>query len=300
MDNNNAIESSNLSKIYRGSEVKALSDVNLTAANSEVFTLLGRNGAGKTTFLRIATTQLVPTSGSVRVLGHDVVKEAEDVQRSIAVVPQEARTFPPLTPWDHVYFMLMARGFHKSEAKLRSEEALESLGLTEYIGVPADRLSAGLRRRILVAMAIATDAELLFLDEPTLGLDAINRRKIWSIIREHCKEGGAVLLTTNYLDEAENLSDHIAILERGKIISQGMVEELKSPLSGKVRVDVSSGFSLNELESFGKVVKVVDKLRVFTDKNGSREIAEMAVKRGVTVRLSPISLEDVFVDLVGE
>lgn len=300
MDSRNAIESSNLTKIYQGSEVRALSDVTLTAEESEVFTLLGRNGAGKTTFLRIATTQLMPTSGSVRVLGHDVVEEAEAVQRNIAVVPQEARTFPPLTPWDHVYYTLMARGFQKSEAELRAEETLDNLELNEYIDVPADNLSAGLRQRVLVAMAMATDAELLFLDEPTLGLDAINRRKIWSIIRGHCEEGGSVLLTTNYLDEAENLSDRVAVLNNGEIVAQGTVEELMSPLSEKVRVDVSSGFSLDELEDFGKVVKVADKLRVFTDEEGSKELAEMAVERGVKVSLSPTSLEDVFVDLVGE
>lgn len=194
----------------------------------------------------------------------------------------------------------MARGFHKPEAKLRAEEALESLESTKYANVPADKLSSGLKRRVLVAMTIATDAELLFLVEPILGLDAVNRRKVWSVIREHCRRAGSVLLTTNYLDEAESLSDRVAILERGEIISQGGVEELKSPLSGKVRVDVSSGFSVDELESFGRVVKVADKLRVFTDGNGSRELAEMGVKRGIRVGLSPISLEDIFLDLVGE
>lgn len=301
LHNSSVIESVNLTKIYQGNNAHALSDVTLRVKEREVFTLLGRNGAGKTTFLRIATTQLVPTDGSMRVLGHDVVKEAKKVRRRVAVLPQEAHTFPPLTPWDHVYLTLMMRGFSKTEARLRANDALETLELNEYRNTPADRLSAGLRQRVLVAMVIATDADLLFLDEPTLGLDAVNRRKVWNVIKEHCRQGRSILLTTNYLDEAENLSDHLAILDHGKTMAQGTVDDLISlaPL-GKVRVDVFSGFTFDELASFGKVVAVADRLRVFTDEDGSRELAGIAVKRRAKLGLSPITLEDVFVDLVGE
>jgi len=190
----NVIEAVSLSKIYHRSRTQALSDITLTIGRGEIFTLLGRNGAGKTTFLRIAATQLMPSKGRISVLGHDVRDEPLQIRSKIAVVPQEGSTIGPLTPWDHVYLTLLARGMSRNQAHERSEKTIERLELTEYRNQPADSLSGGLKQRVRVAMAVATDAELIFLDEPTLGLDAVTRRRIWGVLNEIQKEGRSILL----------------------------------------------------------------------------------------------------------
>ncbi|MEM3386738.1 MAG: ABC transporter ATP-binding protein [Nitrososphaerales archaeon] len=289
-----------LTKIYKGSEKKALNGVSFRMPSEGILTLLGRNGAGKTTLLRIATTQLLPTEGSVSVLGLDVVKEAKKVRERISVLPQEGRPFPPLTPWDHVYYFLLARGLDRTEARTRAKTVLSELELDEYASTPADRLSGGLRQRILLAMALSTYAELIFLDEPTLGLDAVNQRKIWSIVRDYCKKYGSIVLTTHSLNEAETLSDYIVIINRGRVVAQGSVEELKAMMPYRFRIDVSSGFSKEVLSSYGKVVEVAGRMRVLLDETGAKDLALEAVKKRVSVSVSPTTLEDVFIDLVQE
>jgi len=221
----NVIEAESLSKIYHRSRTQALSDITLTIGRGEIFTLLGRNGAGKTTFLRIAATQLMPSKGSISVLGHDVRDEPLQIRSKIAVVPQEGSTIGPLTPWDHVYLTLLARGMSRNQAHERSEKTIERLELTEYRNQPADSLSGGLKQRVRVAMAVATDAELIFLDEPTLGLDAVTRRRIWGVLNEIQKEGRSILLTTHYIDEAEILSNNVAIIDHGKMVLSGSPQQ---------------------------------------------------------------------------
>ncbi len=141
----NAIEAVSLSKIYHHSKTQALSDVTLTIGRGEIFALLGRNGAGKTTFLRIAATQLMPTNGRMSVLGHHARSEPLLIRSRIAVVPQEGSTVGPLTPWDHIYLSLLARGTSRDEARRRAEKTIKQLELTEYRNQPADSLSGGLR-----------------------------------------------------------------------------------------------------------------------------------------------------------
>src|SRR5438034_333510 len=132
------------------------------------------------------------SKGSISVLGHDVRDEPLQIRSKIAVVPQEGSTIGPLTPWDHVYLTLLARGMSRNQAHERSEKTIERLELTEYRNQPADSLSGGLKQRVRVAMAVATDAELIFLDEPTLGLDAVTRRRIWGVLNEIQKEGRSI------------------------------------------------------------------------------------------------------------
>ncbi|MEM3404404.1 MAG: ABC transporter ATP-binding protein [Nitrososphaeria archaeon] len=290
----------NLSKIYRRGKIKALTDVSLEFNDRGVLTLLGRNGAGKTTFLRVISTQLMPTSGKVFVLGYDVVKEAKAVRNNIAVMPQEGATLPPLTPWDHVYFTLRIKGISKNVAKEYTNDVLEKLDLMQYKDVHADRLSGGLRQRILVAMAMAYKARLLLLDEPTLGLDPLSRRKIWKIVREYCKNVGSVILTTHYLDEAEVLSDQVVILNNGKVLANGTVDELRNFVKEKVKIEVYSGFLFEELQSYGRLVPVADRLRVLTNEKTAQELVNEAIKRGARVQTSPITLDDVFVELSTE
>ena len=296
----NVIEAESLSKIYHRSRTQALSDITLTIGRGEIFTLLGRNGAGKTTFLRIAATQLMPSKGSISVLGHDVRDEPLQIRSKIAVVPQEGSTIGPLTPWDHVYLTLLARGMSRNQAHERSEKTIERLELTEYRNQPADSLSGGLKQRVRVAMAVATDAELIFLDEPTLGLDAVTRRRIWGVLNEIQKEGRSILLTTHYIDEAEILSNNVAIIDHGKMVLSGSPAELLRNVKERVRVDiVGSTFSEEELSNYGRVVKLAERFRVLTDDRLGRELADEALRRGSDVGLARVSLEDLFVDLVG-
>jgi ABC-2 type transport system ATP-binding protein len=296
----NAIEAVSLSKIYHRSRTQALSDITLTIRHGEIFTLLGRNGAGKTTFLRIAATQLMPTNGRISVLGHDARNDALLIRHRIAVVPQEGSTIGPLTPWDHVYLTLLARGMSRNEAGKRAEKTIEQLELTEYRNQPADSLSGGLRQRVRVAMAVATDADLIFLDEPTLGLDAVSRRRIWGVLNEIQKEGRSILLTTHYIDEAEILSNDVAIIDHGRMVLSGNPTELLRNVKERVRVDiVGSTFSPEELSNYGRVVKIAERFRVLTNDQRARELADEAMKRGSDVGLARVSLEDLFVDLVG-
>ncbi|MDG6998565.1 MAG: ABC transporter ATP-binding protein [Nitrososphaerota archaeon] len=294
-----AISAVGLSKTYRKSQRAALSDVSLNVPRSKIFTLLGKNGAGKTTFLRISATQLKPTSGKVSVLGYDIKSEARKVRERISVVPQEMRTFQVLTPFDHVMMSLTSRGWSWSDARPKARSTLEELGLGQYEKTPTDDLSGGLRQRTLVAMALATDAELLFLDEPTIGLDPIARREVWKFMVELKRKGKTILLTTHYLDEAEAISDQIAIISGGKVLKVGSVPELKSAIGQSVRVDVSSGFSEDEIAKYGKVSRIGDTLRVLTDERRANDLVSLSIERHARVNLLPISLDDVFVDLVG-
>ncbi len=200
-----AIEAKQVSKIYKGTIYAALSTVSLNVEPGQIFTLLGRNGAGKTTFVRICATQLMPTAGSISVLGYDVVKEPGKVRNIISIVPQEGRPLRALTPWDHVYNWLQIRGENKNKSKEETEKILRKLELYEARNRPAMNLSGGMKQKVLVAMAMATNAELLFLDEPTIGLDPLSRRQVWSAIKDWKKEGKSILLTTHYMDEAEML-----------------------------------------------------------------------------------------------
>lgn len=297
---NPIVKTTELTKTYGRKERKALENITLEIGGQGVFTILGRNGAGKTTFLRIIGTQLMPTSGKAYVLGYDVVTEVNKVRENIAVMPQEGSTLPPLTPWDHVYYTLIVKGFSKLEAKRAASEALDKLGLADYKNTHADQLSGGLRQRTLVAIAMSSNAKLLLLDEPTLGLDPLSRRNVWKVIREYCKNRGSVILTTHYLGEAEVLSDDIMILSEGKVIARGNVEGLKNIVKEKVKVEVGEGFSDEELRSFGRTVIVGSRLRVLTDERSARDLVNEAIKKGVRTQISPITLDDAFVELAEE
>jgi ABC-2 type transport system ATP-binding protein len=247
-----AIEAKQVSKIYKGSSYAALSTVSLNVEPGQIYTLLGRNGAGKTTFVRICATQLMPTAGSISILGYDVVKEPGQVRNIISIVPQEGRPLRALTPWDHVYNWLQIRGENKNKSKEETEKILRKLELYEARNRPAMNLSGGMKQKVLVAMAMATNAELLFLDEPTIGLDPVSRRQVWSAIKDWKKEGKSILLTTHYMDEAEMLSDNIVIIDKGRIIAQGIMNELRKIIPQNIRVDIAKDtVDTNLLKTYG-------------------------------------------------
>lgn len=297
-----AIEAKQVSKIYKGSSYAALSTVSLNVEPGQIYTLLGRNGAGKTTFVRICATQLMPTAGSISILGYDVVKEPGKVRNIISIVHQEGRPLRALTPWDHVYNWLQIRGENKNKSKEETEKILRKLELYEARNRPAMNLSGGMKQKVLVAMAMATNAELLFLDEPTIGLDPVSRRQVWSAIKDWKKEGKSILLTTHYMDEAEMLSDNIVIIDKGRIIAQGIMNELRKIIPQNIRVDIAKDtVDTNLLKTYGSVVETgTNTIRVFAFDSAVKELSEFAIKKNIPFTVSPITLDDVFVSLVGD
>jgi ABC-2 type transport system ATP-binding protein len=295
------IRADNVVKYYRGKAEPALLDFGIDVEQGGIFTLLGRNGAGKTTFLRIASTQLAPTSGTVSVFGMDVIEEAKKIRRRVAITPQEGKPLWTLNPYDHVVLALMMRGESHATAAQQAQRVLKTVELSEVAKVHSEELSGGLRQRILIAMTIACDVDLMFLDEPTIGLDPVGRRKVWDeLIRLKKEEGKTIVLTTHYMDEAESLSDKLAVVDKGRVLTRGSPIEVRAKHSSAVmRVDVVSGFTTGELESYGKVVRAGNVTRVFLDEAAGRELSGEALKRRATVAISPITLDDVFVELVG-
>jgi ABC-2 type transport system ATP-binding protein len=298
-----AVKSVRLTKVYRGKEtVEALKGITLSIRKGELFTLLGPNGAGKTTFLRIISTQLLPTSGEAYVLGFNVLDEAEKVREHIAVVPQDVATYGNFTPWEYCYYFSLLRGMTKQKAKEVSERALKAVELWELKNRTCATLSGGEQKRAIIAAVLASNAEVLMLDEPTSGLDAIARRKVWGALREMVEQGKTILLTTHIMEEAEIVSDRLAIINKGELIAQGTVEEIKSLTKEKFRVMVEG--NLKVLEKFSNnhsSVSFGSKRVIYVD-NGDEaiELVRKALKNGLKAEASPITLEDVFVKLVGE
>ena len=298
-----AIEAYNLSKIYKGTHVPALDNISLKIEQGQIFTLLGRNGAGKTTFVRICATQLLPTSGTLKVLGYDVISQAENIRKFISVVPQEGRPLRALTPWDHVYNWLKIRGEEKFIAKIKTEKILERFELLKVKDKPAMNLSGGMKQKILVAMATAVDVDLLFLDEPTIGLDPVSRRQVWNLMQDLKKEGKTILLTTHYMDEAEILSDRIVIIDNGKIVKEGNINDLRKIIPQNIRMDISKKniVDIEKLKDYGNVVEIgTDIIRLFTFESSIGELSNLAIKNKMSFNISPITLDDIFVHLVGD
>ena len=298
-----ALKSVDLRKTYRSKgapPVEALAGVSLEVRPGERVALLGRNGAGKTTFLRIASTLLRPTSGTIEVFGHDVDHHPDRVRPYIAVVPQEGKPFFHLTPREQVYTYLRARGLGRETAKARTEEALGRMGL----GAVADRLaitlSGGQRQRTMVATVIATEAPLLFLDEPSIGMDPFARREVWESLRNLTRRGSTILLTTHYLDEADALSHRLYIVEHGRVIVSGTAEELKRSVGGTLKVTLPEGQrEIERFRSFGSCVVDGAALTVIVAPERLGELMELAVRAHLAAAVGPVTLEEAFLRVVG-
>ena len=298
-----ALRAVDVRKTYRprrGPAIEALSGVSMSVRAGERVALLGRNGAGKTTFLRIAATLLRPTDGTIEVLGHDVRRSPDAVRPSIAVVPQEGKPFFHLTPREQVYSYLRARGIDRATAREQTSASLHEMGLEEVADRLNITLSGGQRQRTMVATVIATAAPLLFLDEPTIGMDPFARRSVWESLRALTRKGSTILLTTHYLDEAEALSDRLYIVERGRVLIEGTAEQLKRQVGGTLRVSLSEGARFEEtFRSFGSTVTDGDTLHVIVDPTRLREILDVAVGSKLTATVGPVTLEEAFLRTVG-
>jgi ABC-2 type transport system ATP-binding protein len=308
-----AIEGKEITKEFRGG-VQALAGVSFQVGRGEIFGYLGSNGSGKTTTVRILTTLTRPTSGAGSVDGHNVVLQPESARRSIGVTMQEAALDAHMTAREHLEFVGGLWGLESKKARQRSGEVLETFGLAEVGGRVISTYSGGMRRRLDIATALITRPRILFLDEPTTGLDPQNRRALWQEIRALRDGGATVFLTTQYLEEADELADRVAVIERGKIVACGAPHELKGAVGqtivnfrladpgdvGALRGAV--GGAPFDITSDG-LVRI--ELRTNGVKDSSPALGILAGLRegglGVTgLSVSEPSLEDAFVQLTGK
>ncbi len=223
-----AIEASGLAK--RCGDTRAVDGVDLAVARGAVYGVLGPNGAGKTTTIRILATLLRPDGGSARVLGHDVVKEADAVRGRVSLTGQLASVDDELTGRENLILLGRLLGYGSAQAKARADDLLEAFGLADAAGRLVKSYSGGMRRRLDVAGSIVVTPELLFLDEPTTGLDPRSRNQVWEIVRALAAQGTTVLLCTQYLDEADQLADRIAVIDHGRAIAEGTPAQLKASI----------------------------------------------------------------------
>ena len=219
-----AIKLENLTKHY--GKVLAVDGVSFEVASGELFALLGVNGAGKTTLIKMLSCLTAPTSGDAFLQGRSICRESAAVKSLIAVSPQETAVAPALTVYENLELMCGVHGFEKSRWNAKIQELTDLLGLEPVIRRKAGKLSGGWQRRLSIAMALISEPQILFLDEPTLGLDVIARSDLWEIVRA-LKGRVTIVLTTHYMEEAEALSDRIAIMKDGKLLLCGTADEIK-------------------------------------------------------------------------
>lgn len=219
----NAIQTENLTKSF--GDVVAVDHVSLTVQSGQIFALLGLNGAGKTTLIKMLCCLLSPTSGEAFVFEKNIAKDEQQVKSMINIAPQETAIAPNLSVMENLMLIAQIYGQNKTLASQNAASMIALFGLQNKKKVAAKKLSGGLQRRLGIAMALITSPRMIFLDEPTLGLDVVARRDLWKIIQK-IKTNTTVILTTHYLDEVEHLADEVAIMKNGRVIAQGSVDQL--------------------------------------------------------------------------
>jgi ABC-2 type transport system ATP-binding protein len=304
-----AIEAQGLVKTF--GDVRAVDGVDLTVAGGSVYGVLGPNGAGKTTTIRMLATLLRPDGGTARVLGHDIVAEADQVRRAVSLTGQLASVDEDLTGRENLILLGLLLGLRRSAAKARAAELLDAFGLEEAAGRLVKNFSGGMRRRLDIAASIVVTPRLMFLDEPTTGLDPRSRNQVWDIVRELQEAGTTILLCTQYLDEADQLADRIAVIDHGTVIAEGTPGQLKASVgSGALKVrllDPEQRPAAEELlrRELGHVNLEPDPAALTATcadaDRGALAVAELA-RSGVRVAdfsLGQPSLDEVFLALTG-
>lgn len=302
----------NLVKTYDKGKVRALDGLSLDVSEGTVLGVLGPNGAGKTTTVRVLTTLLTPDSGHASVAGIDVVKNPEKVREVIGLSGQYAAVDETLTGWDNL--VMFGRLYHlsASAAKKRAEELLEQFSLTDAAKRSIRTYSGGMRRRLDLAASLIVNPKILFLDEPTTGLDPRGRQEMWDVIRRLVRGGTTLLLTTQYLEEADQLADDIVVVDHGKVIARGTSDQLKRDVGGeRLELIVES----QHLARVSEIVTKVSGVKALVDESlrqvsapvstGSKALIEAAREldeagiHPLDIGLKRPSLDDVFIALTG-
>jgi ABC-2 type transport system ATP-binding protein len=304
-----AIEIRALERRFSGNIV-AVAGIDLEVAEGEIYAFLGPNGAGKTTTVRMLTTLLVPTGGEAIVAGFDVVRQAADVRRAIGVALQEAALDPLMTGRELMLLQATLHAIPKPDAIRRTDALLERVGLTEAAERRIGTYSGGMRRRLDLATALVHDPRVLFLDEPTTGLDPVSRRAIWDEVRKLNLEGTTVFLTTQYLEEADQVADRVGIINEGKMAAEGTPTALKAQI-GRPHLELTltdgteDGRAVQVLARFGEPLPSKDGALLVSLERGASDVALVVRaldEAGLCVEsldLVQPTLDDVFVAKTG-
>jgi len=304
-----AIEATGLVKSY--GETQAVDGVDLAVRPGSVYGVLGPNGAGKTTTIRMLATLIRPDAGSARVFGHDVVSEGDEVRRAVSLTGQLASVDEDLTGRENLVLIGRLLGLRRADAKRRGDELLEAFGLAEASGRLVKNYSGGMRRRLDIAASIVVTPRLMFLDEPTTGLDPRSRNQVWGIIRALVAGGTTILLCTQYLDEADQLAEGIAVIDHGRVIAEGTPAQLKASVgSGALHVRLLDPDQRPEAaDRLGRELGAVNlepdpaaiSVGCADADRGAEAVAELS-RRGIGIAdfsLGQPSLDEVFMALTG-
>ncbi len=305
-----SIIAQNLVKTYRSGEVKALDDLSLDVEEGTVLSVLGPNGAGKTTTVRILATLLKPDSGSATVSGIDVIKHPDKDRELNGLSGQYAAVDETITGWDNL--VMFGRLYHlgKAASIKRAEDLLERFSLTDSARRPIKTYSGGMRRRLDLAASLIVQPKVLFLDEPTTGLDPRGRQEMWEVIQELVKGGVTLLLTTQYLEEADQLADEIAVIDHGKVIARGTSDALKKQVGGeRLEITVENSDIAKAQEIIARISGTATHtdVRTISAPVTTGSIALMDALRALDeAKIHPLdiglkrpSLDDVFLSLTG-
>jgi ABC-2 type transport system ATP-binding protein len=300
-----AIQTFNLTKAFNG--LVAVDGIELNIKKGELFALLGPNGAGKTTTINMLCCLLKPSKGTAQIMGYDILKQPFKVKETIGVAPQETAISGYLNTQENMGLIGRIHGVSSAELKTRSKQLLETMGLESRAKDQVRKFSGGMKRRLNIMMALIHNPRVLFLDEPTLGLDPQARRAIWEYITQ-LKGGKTILLTTHYMDEADFLADRIGIMDEGKIVALGTSKELKASMREKNTMIVSAQNLIPKVieemrKRYAEVSITGDTMLITDSKLNFREIVDRLQSAGATVRSAHIkepTLEDVFLNLTGK
>ncbi|MFC4620395.1 ATP-binding cassette domain-containing protein [Camelliibacillus cellulosilyticus] len=305
-----AVEAHGLVKIF--GENRAVDGVDLRVPTGSIYGVLGPNGAGKTTTIRMLATLLRPDAGSARIFGHDVAKEPQIVRQLIGVTGQYASVDESLSATENLVIFSRLLGLGRKEARLKAAALLKEFGLSEAAKRPLKNFSGGMRRRLDLAASLIAQPPLIFLDEPTTGLDPRTRNQMWETIRRLVSTGSTVLLTTQYLQEADELADRVAVIDRGRVVAEGTVDELKTSIgNSSLHLTVQNP---QDIENARRTVELVLKVPSNVSPEGGKITAPMADVGRVTdllialrtagIKLTEMSvqkptLDEVFLTITG-
>jgi ABC-2 type transport system ATP-binding protein len=288
----NAIEVRNLTKKF--GDKFAVDDVSFDVKKGEVFGLLGPNGAGKTTTLRMITTLLKSTSGQVKIFGHDTIKENREVRSLFGLTGQYASVDEDISARENLMIFSRLNGLSRADSKKRTTDLLEEFSLTDSADKAIKNFSGGMRRRLDLAVSLISRPPLIFLDEPTTGLDPRTRTQMWDTIRDLVAKGSTVVLTTQYLEEADELADRIAVIDHGKLVSIGTPDELKDSVGhSSLKIQVTNE---DELEEAGKILGDTLKAQVETKEKLSEVSAQLEDTKNIVKVLDALDKKKISIE----